>query len=95
MSDYPNMSYCMIENTTRAMAQIVDALAEVGGDWSQMDLNQYERAHVDRLASLCREYLDAHDDYDPNALDDEDLDDDDDDRDIHDRARRDGRGEDE
>ena len=30
MSNYPNMSYCMIENTTRAMAQIVDALAEVG-----------------------------------------------------------------
>jgi hypothetical protein len=94
MSDYPNMSYCMIENTTRAMDQIISALAEVGGDWSQMDLNQYERSHVDRLASLCREYLDAHDEYDPNALDDVDTDDEDED-DIHDRARRDGRGEDE
>ena len=71
MSNYPNMSYCMIENTSRAMAQIVEALADVGGDWSQMDLNQYERSHVDRLASLCREYLDAHEDYDPEALDEE------------------------
>ena len=71
MSNYPNMSYCMIENTSRAMAQIVEALADVGGDWSQMDLNQYERSHVDRLASLCREYLDAHEDYDPDTLDEE------------------------
>jgi len=75
MSDYPNMSYCMIENTTRAMDQIISALAEAGGDWSQMDLNQYERAHVDRLASLCQEFLTAHEDYDPDALDgDEDED---------------------
>ena len=77
MSDYPNMSYCMIENTTRAMAQIVDALAEVGGEWSSLDLSQYERAHVDRLASLCQEFLTAHEEYDPNALDDADTDDED------------------
>jgi hypothetical protein len=59
------------------MDQIISALAEAGGDWSQMDLNKYERAHVDRLASLCQEFLTAHEDYDPDALDgDEDEDED-------------------
>jgi len=77
MSDYPNMSYCMIENTARAMDQVISAFVDAGGDWASMDLSKYERAHVDRLASLCQEFLTAHEDYDPNALDDVDTDDED------------------
>ena len=77
MSNYPNMSYCMIENTARALDQVVSAFVDAGGDWREMDLNQYERAHVDRLASLCQEFLTAHETYDPNDLDNGDTDDED------------------
>ena len=72
MSNYPNMSYCMIENTARALDQVLEAFIDAAGDWREMDLNQYERAHVDRLATLCQEFLTAHESYDPNDLDKED-----------------------
>lgn len=72
MSNYPNMSYCMIENTTNALKQVVEALEGYDNYWPCLDLNQYERAHVDQLAELCKQYLKAHEDYDPDALVDND-----------------------
>ena len=67
MRDYPNMSYCMFENTASAMVQIVSTLADKNGNWKKLDINKYERPNVHRLASLCAEFLEAYDDYEEGS----------------------------
>jgi hypothetical protein len=53
---YPNMSYCMFENTTRAMNQILGALVEVDSK-EGLELNQYEKSAYSRLKELCEEII--------------------------------------
>jgi hypothetical protein len=54
--NYPNMSYCMFENTTRAMEQILEALVEA--DYKEgLELNQYEKPAYGRLKGLCEEII--------------------------------------
>ena len=53
---YPNMSYCMFENTTLAMRQILGALVEAESK-EDLDLNQYEKPAYDRLKELCEEII--------------------------------------
>lgn len=63
MKDYPNMSYCMFENTYSAMMQILDALreAEANGELEQFhhDLSKEERFNFNQLRYACEEYLDV------------------------------------
>ena len=42
MSDYPNMSYCMVGNTLAALEQIMDAMDEQGAVEFVKDLNMDE-----------------------------------------------------
>lgn len=70
MSDHPNMSYCMFENTTAAMRQIVRAL-DRAGSWRNMDLNRYERPCVEELATLCKQFLKDYNSFDPDDLDED------------------------
>jgi hypothetical protein len=53
---YPNMSYCMFENTTRAMNQILGALVEVDSK-EGLELSKYEKPAYDRLKKLCEEII--------------------------------------
>ena len=58
MSNYPNMSYCMFENTTMAMRQILEALNDA--DYVEdLDLNQYEKPAYSKLGRLCEEIIHA------------------------------------
>lgn len=58
MSNYPNMSYCMCENTTLAMRQILDemqnydSLAEFTAE-----MNRDEKAAFKRLFDLCESFM--------------------------------------
>jgi len=58
MSNYPNMSYCMFENTTNAMRQILEALNDA--DYVEdLNLNQYEKPAYNKLGRLCEEIIHA------------------------------------
>ena len=62
MRDYPNMSYCMFQNTEAAMAQILDAMrcASWGLASFYKDLSREERNSLNALMHACGEYLEAH-----------------------------------
>lgn len=61
MSNYPNMSYCMFENTMRAMDQIKGAMlnAEMDNELGQflVGLSKDERWACFQLEIRCREFL--------------------------------------
>ena len=65
MSNYPNMSYCMFENTYGAMMQILGALREADDDSAveqfRADLSKEERFNLNQLRYACEEYLDLMD----------------------------------
>lgn len=52
----PNMSYCMFENTSGAMKQVVRAMEE-SDDLEDLDLSSTEQTSYMRLKSLCEEFL--------------------------------------
>lgn len=56
MSNYPNMSYCMNENTLLALKQIVDTMQEEGVEFLQ-DLSREERRAYSELFETCREFI--------------------------------------
>lgn len=56
MSNYPNMSYCMCENTLLAMRQIVDAMQEEGPMFLR-DMNRDERRAFEALFSMCEDFM--------------------------------------
>lgn len=62
MSNYPNMSYCMFENTHAALIQVLDALrdAEEKNDLLGFynRLSHQERNAVTHLRYACEEYFD-------------------------------------
>jgi len=57
INDFPNMSYCMIENTANAMEQVLDAIGDMDEEFVVEDLNQYERENLPRLLRLCTDIL--------------------------------------
>lgn len=65
MSNYPNMSYCMFENTYAAMIQILDAMreAEAKGELAEFHdgLSREERQALHQLAYACEDYQDMMD----------------------------------
>jgi hypothetical protein len=56
MSNYPNMSYCMNENTLLAMRQIVSAMQEQGADFLR-DLSRDERRAFGELFNACEDFM--------------------------------------
>lgn len=58
MSNYPNMSYCMCENTTLALRQILDALRDGDVDFVR-EMGREERDAFRALPELCRYVADA------------------------------------
>lgn len=59
----PNMSYCMCENTSAALNQVMDAMNEAsedgreGADRFISELNSYERDAYTHLLVQCREFI--------------------------------------
>lgn len=56
MSNYPNMSYCMCENTLLAMRQIVEAMNEEGPEFLK-EMSQYERRAFQELFNTCEDFM--------------------------------------
>lgn len=56
MSNYPNMSYCMCENTVLAMRQILNAMQEEGLGF-MVDMNRDEKRAFKELFNLCEDFL--------------------------------------
>jgi len=56
MSNYPNMSYCMNENTLAAMQQIINAMQEEGVDFI-MDMGRDERRAFQELYMACEDFM--------------------------------------
>ena len=58
MSNYPNRSSCMCENTLLAMWQIMNAMREEGPRFLQ-DMHRDERRAYQELFNICEEFLTA------------------------------------
>jgi len=58
MSNYPNMSYCMCENTLLALRQVLNAMQEEGPMFLQ-DMNRDERRAFQELFNTCEDFLTA------------------------------------
>jgi hypothetical protein len=58
MSNYPNMSYCMCENTSLAMNQILNAMSENERDFLA-DMSREERMAFDHLIEQCKTFIEA------------------------------------
>ena len=56
MSSYPNMSYCMNENTLLAMRQIVTAMNEEGPMFLR-EMSRTERRAFEELFSTCEDFM--------------------------------------
>jgi hypothetical protein len=56
MRDYPNMSYCMCNNTLAALNQIMDAMDEEGDVDFLRDLNMDEMRAFDELIYVARQF---------------------------------------
>lgn len=52
----PSMEYCMFENTTLEMKQIVGAM-EDAESFADLELNEYERPAYFELMRLCAKFL--------------------------------------
>lgn len=53
---YPNMSYCMCENTLLALRQVVDSMSEDGAEFLQ-DMSREERRAFNELFGYCEAFM--------------------------------------
>lgn len=63
MSNYPNMSYCMFENTQLAMDQLATFLQEADQD-DMLDISKSELRAMRELVGYCEQYLRLVEDFD-------------------------------
>lgn len=56
MSNYPNMSYCMNNNTLLALRQVVDAMNEEGPQFLR-EMSRDERRAFEQLFSTCEDFM--------------------------------------
>lgn len=56
MSNYPNMSYCMNQNTLQALQQVLDAMYEEGPEFLA-DLSREERRAFNELFNACEDFM--------------------------------------
>lgn len=58
MSNYPNMSYCMCENTLAALNQVLEAMREEGPAFLK-EMGREERRAFQELFNACEDFLTA------------------------------------
>ena len=56
MSSYPNMSYCMCENTLLAMKQVVGAMQDEGPMFLK-EMNRDERRAFEAMFDMCEAFM--------------------------------------
>ena len=56
MSNYPNMSYCMNENTLAALKQVLDAMEQEGPMFLR-EMSRDERRAFEQLFGYCESFL--------------------------------------
>jgi hypothetical protein len=56
MSNYPNMSYCMCENTLLALRQVMDAMENEGPAFL-VDMNRTEDRAYQELFYVCEAFV--------------------------------------
>ena len=52
----PSMSYCMFENTSREMSQVLNKMSE-SYDIEDLDMSEYEQRAFRDLYEQCQEYV--------------------------------------
>lgn len=78
MSNYPNMSYCMYENTVHAMNQICDDLSDSidncvsFNEYRKQRSSMYEAQAFDRIKHMCEDMLSLLRDLENTEEDDDD-----------------------
>ena len=58
---YPNMSYCMCENTLLALQQVLSAMRDEGPQFI-IDMNKQELRAFKELVNTCEDFLNATED---------------------------------
>ena len=66
MSSYPNMSYCMCENTLLALRQVVQAMQEEGPMFLQ-EMSRDERRAFQELFNTCEDFLNLSEELEDEA----------------------------
>ena len=56
MSNYPNMSYCMCNNTLLALKQVVEAMNDDGPMFLR-EMSRDERRSFEQLFSMCEDFM--------------------------------------
>ncbi len=56
MSNYPNMSYCMCNNTLLALKQVVEAMSDEGPMFLR-EMSRDERRSFEQLFSMCEDFM--------------------------------------
>ena len=56
MSNYPNMSYCMNNNTLLALRQVVEAMNEEGPQFLR-EMSRDERRAFEALFNMCEDFM--------------------------------------
>ena len=72
MSNYPNMSYCAFENTSRAMTQLITMISLAIEDDEPLDFNRDELSYYRSMFNKCQELMeliDQHNDLMANKKD--------------------------
>lgn len=64
MTNFPNMSYCMCENTLAALHQLYEAMRHEDAEDFIGQMNKHERAAFNELAQMCRLVADTADEVD-------------------------------
>ena len=63
MSNYPNMSYCMFQNTQMAMDQLVTFMQEADQD-DMLDMSKDELRAMRELFGYCEQYMKLVEEFD-------------------------------
>lgn len=66
MSNYPNMSYCMCENTLLAMRQILNTMQEEGPMFLK-EMSREEHRAFKELFNACEDFLTASEELEDEA----------------------------
>ena len=56
MSNYPNMSYCMCNNTLLALKQVVEAMNDEGPMFLR-EMSRDERRSFEQMFSMCEDFM--------------------------------------
>jgi hypothetical protein len=63
MSNYPNMSYCMFQNTQMAMDQLITFMQEADQD-DMLDMSKDELRAMRELFGYCEQFMKLGEEFD-------------------------------